>query len=394
MLMRIAVIGALPSSLINFRGPLLKAIVEQGHEVVTAANGRDPCTEVKLRMLGVEYCPIRIARTGMNPLADIAALFDILRLTLRVRPDVVLSYTIKPVIYGALAARLCGVRRVLTMIEGLGRAFMPCESFTHFVSSIAAKGLYRIALRCSDRIFFLNPDDLNQFLEQGYVTKQQAVLLDGIGVDLAYYSRAEMEISDSTCLRFLMIARLLRDKGVREYVEAAKMVKARRQYAEFLLAGAMDENPSSINQEELASWLREGLVNYVGYLQEVRPLFRNCHVYVLPSYREGTPRTVLEALATARAVITTDAPGCRETVSLPVNLSFGRAEGGSWNLKIGRNGILVPVKDARSLAEAMEYFFKHPKQITVMGNESRAYAEHRYDVNKVNALILDQMGIM
>lgn len=389
--MRITVIGALPSSLVNFRGPLLKALLARGHKVCTAANGRDPYTEAKLQMLGADYCPLRIARTGMNPLADMATLSDLIRLMRRFKPDVVLNYTIKPVIYGGLAAWLCGVQNIYSMIEGLGRAFMPWESLAHFLSSIFARGLYKIGLLPSERVFFLNPDDLDEFINQRYVSKQKAVLLDGIGIDLAYY--AKEELPESSCLRFLMIARLLKDKGVREYVEAARMLRAQRRDVEFVLAGDLDENPSSLKKEELAAWIREDLINYVGHIQDVRQLFRNCHVYVLPSYREGTPRTVLEAMAAGRAVITTDAPGCRETVNESVSVSAWSREKSARHLKIGRNGILLPVKDAQSLAGAMEFFLGHPEQIAIMGRESRNYAEARYDVRKVNAVILGEMGL-
>ena len=383
-------------------------MLAQSHTVFTAANGRDPDTESQLAVWGVSYCPIRIARAGINPLADLVTLLDLIRLVQRVKPDIVLSYTIKPVIYGGLAARLCGVQNIFSMIEGLGRAFMPRESFTHMLSALAAKGLYRIGLPGSIRVFFLNPDDLNQFVKAGYVPAQKAVLLNGIGIDLAYYRKEQLP--EPSCFRFLMIARLLKDKGVREYVAAANIVRAYRQDVEFVLVGGLDENPSSIRQEELDTWQRDGLIDYVGYMDDVRPLIRDCHVYVLPSYREGTPRTVLEAMATGRAIITTDAPGCRETVCLKDEGGGQRTEDRGQKseigdqqpttnnrqlatMKIGRNGILVPVKDAAALAEAMEFLLTHPEQIAIMGRESRRYAEERYDVHQVNAVMLREMGL-
>ena len=400
--MRILVIGALPSLLVKFRGPLLKAMLAGGHKVFAASNGRDADTEAKLGTLGVEYCPIRIARAGINPLVDLGTLLDLIRLIRRVKPDIVLSYMIKPVIYGGLAARFYRVQNAFSLIEGLGRVFMPWESFTHMISSIAAKGMYRIGLRGSTRVFFLNPDDLNQFVKEGYVPAQNAVLLNGIGIDLAYY--AKEPLPDSSRCRFLMIARLLKDKGVREYVAAAKIVRARHRHVDFVLAGDLDENPSSIKQAELDAWRRDGLIDCVGYRDDVRPLIRDCHVYILPSYREGTPRTVLEAMATGRAVVTTDAPGCRETVFRKDGAEDGRqtAGGGKWTpspdgtpetIKIGRNGILVPVKDVEALAAAMEFFIQNPDQAIAMGRESRRYAEERYDVHNVNATIMKEMGL-
>jgi glycosyltransferase involved in cell wall biosynthesis len=258
-----------------------------GHEVLGIANGSDSNIEGKLRTMGVEYASVRIARAGMNPFSDIITLIDLILLMRRVKPDVVLSYTIKPIIYGGLAARFCGVRNVFSMIEGLGRTFMIWESIPHAISSIIAKSLYRIGLLGSKRVFFLNPDDLQQFVKKGYVPQQKAVLLDGIGIDLTYYVKENLDAHPS--LRFLMIARLLKDKGVREYIEAARIVRARGRHVEFILAGDMDENPSSIKQEELNLWQRDGIVNYLGWVDDVRLLYKDCHVYVLPSYREGTP---------------------------------------------------------------------------------------------------------
>lgn len=386
------VIGALPSSLVNFRGPLLKAMIAKGHKVFAAANGPNSETEAELRTMGVEYCPIRIARVGINPLADVITFFDLIQLMRRVRPDTVLSYTIKPVIYGGLAAWFYGVRKIFSLIEGLGRAFMPWESFSHALSSIIARILYRIGLLPSERIFFLNPDDLDQFVKGGYVPERKAVLLNGIGIDLAYYAKEQLH--EFSCIRFLMITRLLKDKGVREFVEAARIMRSRYPNIEFVLAGPLDENPSSIKQEELDLWQREGVVKYVGQVDDVRPLYRDCHIFVLPSfYREGTPRTTLEALSIGRSVITTDAPGCRETVTFTGGNSMLRSEESTKGLKIGRNGILVPVKNIEALSAAMEFFIKHPEQIAIMGNEGRSYVERRYDVENVNAVIVREMGL-
>ena len=386
------IIGALPCSLINFRGPLIKSMLAKGVNVYASANGRDPDTEVKLRDMGVEYYPIRIARTGMNPLNDIVTIFDLIRLVRRVKPDIVLSYTIKPIIYGGLASRLCGIQNVFSMIEGLGSVFMPRECLFQIFPSILARLLYRIGLAVSKRVFFLNPDDLNQFVQERYVPKQRTILLNGIGIDLVYYVKEGF--LETLPIRFLMIARLLKDKGVREYIAAATIVRSRYRNAEFVLAGDLDDNPNSIKKEELVSWQREGIINYVGYAEDVRPLFRDCHVYVLPSfYREGTPRTVLEAMSTGRAIITTDMPGCRETVDKPIGASNWKMEEYSNKLKIGRNGIMVIPKDIESLVSGMEFFLKHPEQIAIMGDEGRRYAEERYDVHKVNAVILREMGL-
>jgi len=387
---RILIIGALPSSLVAFRGSLIEALITKGFKVYASANGRNATIETKLLAMGVEYSSVRIARTGLNPIADFITLFDLIRLMQRVKPDVILSYTIKPVIYGSLAAKLCGIRNVLSMIEGLGSVFMPIETFGQIFSSTVAKLLYRISIIISKRVFFLNPDDLDQFLKERYVPKWKAVLLNGIGVDLVYYSKKEIP---SSRVRFLMATRLLKDKGVREYVAAAKIILNNYPDTEFILAGCLDENPNSIKQEELDLWQREGIINYVGWVDDMRSLVHTCHVFVLPSYyREGTPRTLLEAMSMGRAIITTDAPGCRETVNrLMTDGPIPGLEKEVNNFKIGRNGVKIPIKSVESLAAAMEFFLKHQDQIYVMGNESRYYAEERYDVNKVNSLILREL---
>ncbi|MDD4873771.1 MAG: glycosyltransferase family 4 protein [Dehalococcoidales bacterium] len=385
-------IGVIPSSLVNFRGTLIETMLAKGVKVCAAANGRDSNTEAKLLAMGVQYFPLHIARTGINPLADIVTIFDLICLMRRVKPDIVMSHTIKPVIYGGFVARLCGVRKVFSMIEGLGSVFMPYESSIQALYSIIAKMLYRIGLIASKRVFFLNPDDLNQFVTEGYVSRQKAVLLNGIGIDLVYYTKEEMP--EPSRLRFLMIARLLKDKGVREYIAAAKIVCASYQNVEFILAGDLDDNPSSIKQKELDLWQRDRIVNHAGWVDDVRPLIRSCHIFILPSYyREGTPRTSLEAMATGRAIITTDMPGCRETVDMSVDESVWKKEEDVSKLKIGRNGIMVPPKDVESLAAAMKFFFRHQEQIAIMGNESRHYAEERYDIHKVNIIILREMGL-
>ena len=372
--MKILIVGAFPGSLILFRKPLIEALVAKNVRVFAAANGHDPATEAALRARGVSYHPIRIARTGLNPIADAKTLRDLIRVMRFVKPDAVLSYTIKPVIYGSLAARWCGIRNVFSLIEGLGRPFMPWESFSHAASSLIARGLYRLVLPHSTRIFLLNPDDMRQLIREKYFPPEKAVLLNGIGIDLKYYSQEQLP--EPSRIRFLMVARLLRDKGVREFVAAAKVVRARHQHVEFVLAGDRDDNPSSIEQAELDAWRREGAVNYLGQVDDVRPLYRDCHVFVLPTfYREGVPRTLLEALATGRALITTDSPGCRETV------------------KHGYNGSLVQVKDVNALAGAMERFISDPLLIVTMGKRSRELAEEKFDVHAVNAVMLRAMGV-
>ncbi len=368
---RVAVLGSLPESLINFRGPLLKAMVDAGHEVHALAPPADSHLIAQLSALGVRYHAVPLARTSLNPLQDLRSLLFLRSLFRSIRPNCLLAYTIKPVIYGCLAARWAGVYRCYPMITGLGYTFTATGLRGCIVGTVA-RGLYRLALRGSARVFFQNPDDMQLFLKLRLVARpEQAVLINGTGVDLEHFAPVALPKIPS----FLMIARLLRDKGVVEYVEAARMVKAEYPQARFLLVGWIDENPAAISQKDLDGWIREGVIEYLGRLEDVRSAIASCNVYVLPSYHEGMPRTVLEAMAMSRPIITTDRPGCRETVV------------------DGENGFLVPAKNAAALAEAMVRFIESSDQVSVMGSASRRIAESRFDVREVNTVILRTMGL-
>lgn len=371
-IMRILVVGGLPRSLINFRGPMLRAMVSAGHSVWACANGTDVVIEAELKKLGVQYCPVLLKRTGINPLVDIMTLLQLACLIRKVKPQAVLAYTIKPVIYGGIAAALCNIRSIYSMITGLGYAFMKPSSLKLRLINILVKLLYLVSLKNSQKVFFLNPDDMELFIALKIVQPKQAVLINGTGVDVDYYPF----IALSNEPVFLMIARLLADKGVRVYAAAAEKVKQAFPQTRFLLAGDLDPNPSAIRRTELRNWQKSGAIEYLGYLQDVRPAIAESSVYVLPSYyREGTPRTVLEAMSMGRPVITTDAPGCRETV------------------QEGRNGFLVPVRNVTALVKAMKNFINEPELITKMGQQSRQIVVEKYDVKKVNKLILETMGL-
>jgi len=237
----------------------------------------------------------------------------------------------------------------------------------------AAIALYRLALHFNQKVFFQNPDDMRLFLRKGLVRpKNQAVLVNGSGVDIDFFHPVPFPANVS----FLLIARLIRDKGIYEYAEAAQRVKKRFPEVQFYLVGWLDSNPNCINEKDLQNWQTTGVIKYLGRLNDVRSAIEDCMVYVLPSYYpEGTPRTVLEAMAMGRPVITADAPGCKETV------------------QEGKNGYLVPVRDAAGLAQAMERFIEQPGLIEPMGRISREIAVEKYDVRKVNSVILNAMEL-
>ncbi|MGH6915423.1 MAG: glycosyltransferase family 4 protein, partial [Geminicoccales bacterium] len=234
--------------------------------------------------------------------------------------------------------------------------------------------LYRASLACCRSVFFQNQDDLDEFRRLGIVSERQELIrVDGSGVDTDYYGFARPQPEPPT---FLLIARLLRDKGIVEYAEAARRLRAQYPQARFQLLGPVDDNPSAVAAAELDRWRAEGAIDYLGAADDVRPYLRASSVYVLPSYREGMPRTVLEAMSTGRAIITTDTPGCRETV-VP-----------------GANGYLVPVRDADALAVAMRRFITRPDLAIAMGAQSREIALQRFDVRRVNAVMLKAMELL
>lgn len=370
--MSIVVVGSLAESLLNFRGPLLADLVRAGNRVIGSASEDVPAITRGLSEIGVTFVPVPMTRSGLNPFRDFVTFSSLLRLLRRIRPDLVFAYTIKPVIYGLLAARVLGITRRYALITGLGYVFTG-KTVKHAVVRSGASLLYRIALRGAPKVIFQNPDDMNVFRGLGLVRADQCVVVSGSGVDLTKYRFSAPNVAP---IRFLLIARLLVDKGIREYVSAARNLSRKYPKVEFVLVGPRDPNPAAIREAEIDGWRREGVVSYLGPLEDVRPALEQASVYVLPSYREGTPRTVLEAMSMGRPIVTTDAPGCRETV------------------REGVNGFLVPVRDVAALAIAMEKFILGPELVTRMGGKSRELAEEKYDVIKVNAALVKALGIV
>jgi len=370
---RILVLAGLADSLINFRKPLLEAFRGNCFEVFALAPPADPEIVQALDRIGVDFRPVRLSRAGTNPLADARYYLELRSRIQEIKPDTVFSYTIKSVIYGSIAARACGVKQVVSMITGAGYAFQKATWKGKAVNAMV-RPLYRRALAFNDVVFFQNRDNLAEFSEEGVLgDPRKAVLIPGTGVDLAHYAPVAPWVRPVT---FLLIARLLYDKGIREYVEAARSLKTEYPEARFRLLGPFDPNPMGVPHRVVEEWQREGVVEYLPETRDVRPFLAETSVYVLPSYHEGMPRTVLEAMSMSRPIVTTDSPGCRETVVE------------------GKNGYLVPIKDSRTLAKAMERFLIDPSLIPTMGQQSRRLAEERFDVRKVNADILSRMGII
>jgi len=379
--MKYLIIASYPASILKFRGALIKALQDKGFEIHIAAPEFEVFPEEyeNLTSLGYVVHPIPMQRTGTNPLNDAKTLSALYLLMKKIKPSHVMGYTIKPVIYGSLAAKLARVPHRFALITGLGYAFKGADEQNYKKSNLqkVMHKLYSVALASTHKVFFQNPDDEALFKSMGILTPYASTtVVNGSGVDISEYSvQPFATIDDILIPRFLLIARLLGDKGVREYAQAAKIIKDKYPQAQFDLVGWIDDNPDAIEQQELDNWINAGLFNFWGKLDDVKPAIAASSIYVLPSYREGTPRTVLEAMAMGRPIITTDAPGCRETVI------------------DGYNGYLVPVKAVEELAAAMERFIVNPALIIEMGKASRQLVEEKFDVNAVNQSMLEAMGL-
>ena len=368
----ILLFGSYAPSLITFRGALIAQMVERGHSVIAAAPDITEQIAQELRGLGAQVLEVPMNRTGTNPLGDLDLLRRLTVVLGKLKPDVFIPYTAKPVIWGCMAARRAGVPLIAPMITGLGFAFAPPASWKQKMMQQAVMALYRKALTGAHQIFFQNGDDVATFRARALLPVDlHLTMVNGSGVDVDAFSPCALPEGP---LRFLMIARLLKAKGVREYAEAAMKVKQAHEAVEFALVGWIDEGPDAISKGELDSWIAGG-IEYQGVLDDVRPALASASVYVLPSYREGTPRSVLEAMAMGRAILTTDVPGCRETVLE------------------GENGFMVPARDADALAKAMLRFIEAPDLAVSMGAASRVIAEDKYDVHKVNQTILAALGL-
>jgi glycosyltransferase involved in cell wall biosynthesis len=371
---KIMIIGGIPESLINFRGDLIKEWTALGFDVVALAAEASAQMEVKINRLGATFRAIPLKRASLNPFSDLRSFRAIKRIIREEKPDLVFAYTIKPVLYGAFSLFFKENISFYAMITGLGYTFIGEQPIQRLLRHLVVS-LYKTALKRCKVVFFQNKDDLVQFQKLNIVsTRNIAVITNGSGVNTGYFSFEK--VANQEEIAFLLLGRLLKSKGVREYVEAAKIIKQKYQQASFSLLGSLDASPDSIKADELDRWISKGLVSYHPYTDDVRTHLKRCSVYVLPSYREGTPRSVLEAMAVGRPIITTDAPGCRETVTE------------------GVNGFLVPVKNSNTLAEAMERFIREPALVDKMGRESRRIVEEKYDVHKVNVVINRAMGLI
>ena len=372
---RILILGSFAVSLKNFRGHLIDHLISRGFDVHIAAPELLSNTEICdwAHKRGITVHDVPLSRTGLNPNEDIKLLGQLIRLMYKIRPSTFLGYTAKPVIWGILAAWLTGVPQRVALISGLGYAFIGKANGRRAMVQRIVAFLYSIALRRATLVFFQNIDDQILFKRKKILPDIVSnVVVDGSGVDTEYFKYTPLPNGPKT---FLMISRLIGDKGVREYIQAAKNIREDWPEARFHLVGPIDTNPDAIQRSEVLSWHENGWINWFGEVHDVRNAIAASHIYVLPSYREGTPRTVLEAMSMGRPIITTNAPGCRQTV------------------QEGRNGWLVPIADAKTLELVMRKFLENPTSIDTMGRCSRRLAEEKYDVRIVNEAMVTAINL-
>ncbi len=373
----ISIIGNQALSLINFRESIIIDMVKRGIRVLALAPDYDDAKRDKVRAMGAQPIDFSLSRNGMNPLRDIADMLRLALLLQRLDPVISFAYFTKPVIYGTLAAWIVNIPKRFAMIEGLGYAFSEEDRGKSLKLKILRWiiiQLYTIALHRTERVFFLNEDDVKEFIHLKIISSNKVVQLSGIGVDLDKWKPVQSVMKPAT---FLLAARLLKEKGIIEYANAAKVIKQKHPDTQFILLGSLDSNPGALSRHEIEQLSADCGIKWHGYVPDVRPWIARASVFVLPSYyREGVPRSIQEAMAMARPIITTDAPGCRETVIE------------------GENGFLIPLHNIDALIDAMQQFILHPQLIERMGQSSRRIAEERFDEERINQIIMREMGVI
>ncbi len=379
--MKVLIFSNRASNLIGFRYKLLKSLVASGIDVYAVAPADIRNIFEKMSEIGVKYEPLDYSKSSINPFKELGVIFAIMSIIKREVPDVMFSFMTKPVIYGSIAAKLCGVKHIQSMIEGLGYMFIG-RTIKQRILKYIALVLYWIALKCTNRVYFLNNDD-KQCFEKYLVSPKKTKRIFGIGIDLEKFFPVEHSKGN---LMFLFVGRLLVDKGIKEFIEAAKIISAKYSQARFVIVGGADENPASLSSEEIAEYAKTTAIKFVGIQADVRPYLMECSALVLPSYREGMPVSPMEAMASSRAVILTDVPGCRELIirkSPSDTLDNGVFE--------GRNGYMVEKGNSQAIAKAMIDLIENPHKIEAMGKEGRKFAEQFLDCNKINKILVDDI---
>lgn len=376
--MKVVMIGTLASSFYGFRADLIRAMREKQYTVYAFTSEYTDTDLKKIESLGAIPMTYELNRGGLNPLSDIVATYKLSKKIREIKPDLVFSYFSKPVIFGTIAAKLAKVPKVIGMLEGLGYTFtQQPEGLGKKIELIKKVQvlLYKFALPQLDKLIFLNPDDPKDLIDQYAMNVRKVEILGGIGLNLKEYPYQRISNIQQP-INFLFIGRLLKEKGIHDFLNAAKIVREKYSETQFTVLGAIDpHNLGALTQSELDELISSNIIDYPGHVDNVKDWIAKSHVFVLPSYREGVPRSTQEAMAIGRAVITTDVPGCRETVEHAVN------------------GFLVQKWNPEALAKKMIYFIEQPEQIEKMGYESYKIAQEKFDAAKVNQRLLNILGL-
>ena len=371
--MKIAIIGTVASSILGFRKELIAELISNGCTVYTFAVDFTKEQKDEIRLLGAIAIDYKMSRTGMSPYRDLSNMLQLARSLRRISPDIVFSYFTKPVIYGSMAARIAGVPRIVGMLEGLGYVFTDIQDNVSIKTKLIRLiiiNLFRISFSFTDKVIFLNNDDPKDLRNTYGLRIKNYDVLGPIGLDLAKYPFSP-PCTDQ--ISFIFVGRLLEEKGIKVFLEASEKVKIKYPYVNFIVLGGFDSNnPGSLNPNELDRYIKDNIITYPGQVNDVSEWLKASSVFVLPShYREGFPRSTQEAMAIGRPVITTNSPGCRETV------------------ENGTNGYLIEPKNPKDLELRMIDFIKNPRSIIEMGVESHAIARNRFDSRKINRRLMN-----
>ncbi|CNL78376.1 glycosyltransferase family 4 protein [Yersinia aldovae] len=368
--MKVLLIGNQSSTIVLFRQKIIQVLAERGVGVETLTMDNDQENFDKIKKMGAKPGFYQFSRSGMNPLSDFVNTYRLSKKIKEIKPDVVLCFFPKPVIFGSIAAKVAGVNYIYSLLEGLGFCFTEHSHEDSWHKTVLRKvqtWLYKFSLPLANKVLFLNKDDYSDLILHSNIKVKDYDIIGGIGVDLDGYAYLEPKVKS---IHFGMVSRLLVEKGVREFVQAAKIVKSKYPLVRFSIAGSVDDNPGGINQAQVDEWKNEGYVDFLGQVIEIKSFLEGVSVFVLPSYREGVPRSTQEAMSIGRAVITTDVPGCRETVI------------------DGYNGYLIPPWDVAALVNAMVAYIENPNRIISMGKASRKIAVDKFDENKAAEMLI------
>ncbi|GED49149.1 glycosyltransferase family 4 protein [Carnobacterium maltaromaticum] len=369
--MKIIILSSHTDSLFWFRMDMMQEMIKKGCEVIAVGNEPELEWSNKFQEKGIKYRCIKVNRNGLNPFSDFKTIISIKHVLSEEKPNKIFIYQAKTIVYGSIAAKLVNINEVYLLFAGLGSVFRG-TGFKNRILKKIMKIQYKISCKISKNVFFQNEDDEKTFIENKLVNKRKIVRINGSGVNLEKFKIQKFH-GDPICL---FIGRLIKDKGIVEYLEAARKVREQIPNSKFLLVGPFDTNPSALSWEELNKFIVDGTIEYYGEKNDVRPYVEKSSIFVLPSYHEGTPKSVLEAMAMGKAIITTDTPGCKETVNN------------------GENGYLVKMKNVEELTEKIIYLLNNKDVLETMSINSFKICKDKFDVEKVNNVILKTMNLV